>query len=139
MARFLVEKAAAKARTADELFIEIAATIPARAEREAFLAKKTGFLRIAAQEVSKAKAVAVGGESSGEVAVSQGTGELTRENVAKASEIAARYLGPVAKILAERAARRTDTLRGLYAILAGHLKEGPERSQFLRDAGYPES
>lgn len=139
MARFLVEKAAAKARTADELFTEIAATIPARAEREAFLAKKAGFLRSAPQEVSKAKAVAVGGESSGEVAVSQGTGELTRENIAKASEIAARYLGPVAKILAERAARRTDTLRGLYAILADHLKEGPERSQFLHDAGYPES
>ena len=136
MARFLVEKAAAKARTPDELFAQIASTIPSEREREAFLAKKSEFLRLAPVQPEMAKAAAAGSGSSAAVSVSPVNGALNPEDVAKAAELAARYLGPVSRILAARAARRADSLRGLYAILAEHLKEGPERTQFLRDAGY---
>ena len=139
MARFLVEKAAATAKTPEELFAQIASTIPVQKEREIFLAKKQGFLRIVPAQVAKTKAVAVGGEGSVEVRAVPNGVELTAEAIAKASELMARYLGPVSRILAARAAQRTNTLKGLYSILAEHLKEGPERNQFLRDAGYPEA
>ena len=137
MARFLVERAAATAKTAEELFAQIAATLPAQVEREAFLGKTREFLRIVPGQPAKAKAVTAGGEQSQDRVVSADAGELNPENVLKAAELAARYLGPVSKILATRAAQRTNTLRGLYTLLSEHL-QGAERNQFLRDAGYSE-
>jgi len=138
MARFLVKKAAAVAKTAEELFAQIASTIPEQVEREAFLAKKQKFLLLVAPvQPAKAKAAAVGGEQSKDVAASSDAGELNPENILKAAELVARYLGPVSKILAARAAQRTNTLRGLYTILGEHLEDA-ERNQFLHDAGYPE-
>jgi len=139
MARFLIEKAAAVAKTPDELFAQIAATIPVAAEREVFLAKKQGFMRAHPAQAPIVKAVAMGGESSVEVPVSQNGEEIDADSIKRASDLAARYLGPVSQILAARAAKRAGTLRGLYLSLAEHLKDGAERTQFLRDAGYPES
>ena len=139
MARFLVEKAAATAKTPEELFAQIAATIPAHGEREAFLAKKQEFLRVAPLQTPKVKAVAVGGDSSISESVSQENGGLTADDISRASKLVALYLGPVSQILVARAAQRTGTVRGLYQILAEHLKDGPERAQFLCEAGFPES
>lgn len=138
LARLLVERAAAKARTAEELFAQIAASIPAQSERSAFLAKKESFLRIGSAQTTKVKAAAAGTGESKEVSASVGTGALKEEDVAKAAERLARYLGPLSKILTARAAQRTTTVEALYASLAQHLKAGAERAQFLRDAGYPE-
>ena len=136
LARFLVEKAAAKARTADELFAQIASTIPSQREREVFLAKKGEFLRVASVQEAMAKAVGSGQSSIG--SASRAERALNPEDIAKAAELAALYLGPVSRILATRAAEHADNLRGLYMHLAGYLKDGSERAQFLRDAGYPE-
>ena len=139
MARFLVEKAAATAKTPDELFSQIAASIPAVAEREAFLARKQEFLRVSPAPAPRAKAASVGGESSGDVAVSHEDAGLSPDAVKKASDLAARYLGPLSHILAARAAQRANSVKGLYLLLAEHLKEGEERTKFLRDAGYLDS
>jgi Caspase domain len=64
---------------------------------------------------------------------------LSPADIQRASESIARYLGPISGILAKRAAQRSDNLRCLYMILAGYLKEGPERTKFLNEAGFPES
>jgi hypothetical protein len=48
----------------------------------------------------------------------------------------ARYVGPVAKILAERAASRAANEKALYLALAEHVQNPSERARFLRDAGY---
>jgi hypothetical protein len=137
MARFMVEKAATTAKTPAELFAQIAASIPATEEREAFLSRKQEFLRIASPQA--ARVVAVGGGSSGSVTISPDGGDLNPDSIKKAAELAARYLGPLSQILAARAAQRANGLKGLYLILAEHLKEGEERTRFLRDAGYPDS
>lgn len=138
MARFLVEKAASAAKTPEELFAQIAATIPVQREREIFLAKKQGFLLIVPEQVAKTKAVAVGGKQAVEVSAAPVGLELTAEAMVEACELLARYVGPVSRILVARAGQRTSTLRGLYMVLSEHLKEGTERNQFLHDAGYPE-
>jgi hypothetical protein len=65
--------------------------------------------------------------------------KLNPADLHKASELLALYLGPISRILTERAARRSDSLCGLYMILADHLKDNSERTQFLREAGFPES
>ena len=84
------------------------------------------------------KGAAAGAGESTDTSVPRGGSELNPAEIDKAAELAARYLGPISRILAERAARRADSLPGLYMILAGHLKE-TERAQFLRDAGYSQS
>jgi hypothetical protein len=65
--------------------------------------------------------------------------KLNPADLHKASELLAHYLGPVSRILTERAARRSDSLCGLYMILADHLNDNSERARFLREAGFPES
>lgn len=65
--------------------------------------------------------------------------QMNPADIRKASESIARYVGPISKILTERAARRSNSLRDLYIILAGYLKEGSERTKFLNEAGFPES
>lgn len=65
--------------------------------------------------------------------------QMNPADIHKASESIARYVGPISKILTERAARRSNSLRDLYIILAGYLKEGPERTKFLNEAGFPKS
>ena len=139
IARFIVEKAAAKARSREELLAQIASTISSPHDREAFLAKKKQFLCTPPPPGGQTvKGAAAGAGESTDTSVPRGGSELNPAEIDKAAELAARYLGPISRILAERAARRADSLRGLYMILAGHLKE-TERAQFLRDAGYPQS
>jgi len=138
IARFIVEKAAAKAKNQDELFSQIASTISSPHDREVFLSKRKQFVCTAPPEVQTANAAAAGAGQSTDTSVPRTGPALNPADIGKAAELAARYLGPISRVLAERAARRADSLRGLYVTLAGHLKEN-ERSQFLHDAGYPES
>src|SRR6185295_15362720 len=64
--------------------------------------------------------------------------ELTPDVVRRASELLARYLGPVSRILAERTVPRADCVKNFYVLLADHLHNEAERSRFLREAGFPE-
>jgi eukaryotic-like serine/threonine-protein kinase len=136
IASFIVEKAAAKAKTQDDLFDQLASKLPTQRERDTFLARKSEFVQVAPLEVQIAKAPAAGPDQSTTISVPQGN-RLSAAEIRKASELAARYLGPMSQILAERAAKRADNLHGLYVMLAGYLKSDLERTQFLRDAGFP--
>jgi len=41
------------------------------------------------------------------------------------------YLGPVAKVVVDRAARKCSTLEQLYEMLAGEIASPAERARFL--------
>jgi len=138
IAGFIVQKAAAKAKDQDELFGQLALMLSSQKDRQAFLAKKKEFLRIPPPEIQRVKGAAGGGEKQADATIRRG-GELNPADLHKASELLAHYLGPISRILTERAARRSDSLCGLYMILADHLKDNSERTQFLREAGFPES
>jgi serine/threonine-protein kinase len=135
IARFIVEKAADKARDQDEFFAQVAASIISPQEGQVFLSKKKEFLRIRPVRLPTAEAATAGPESQ-VVTAADRRSPLTSEEIRKASELIAVYLGPVSKILAERAAQRSATLHDLYLLLASHLKEGPERTKFLKEAGF---
>jgi class 3 adenylate cyclase len=49
----------------------------------------------------------------------------------------AHYVGPMAKILVQRAAQQTTSLDALHHCLAEHLATAQEKSQFLRESGIP--
>jgi hypothetical protein len=138
MARIIVERATKKAKDPDDFFALVATSISSPADRQAFLARKKEFLRIQPMQLPIAKAVAVGSESQAVTFVPQ-RAELNAEDIHKASELISVYLGPISRVLAERAAQRSASLRDLYLILSGYLKEGPERTKFLSEAGFPEA
>jgi serine/threonine-protein kinase len=53
-----------------------------------------------------------------------------------ATRCLSRYLGPLAKILVQRAAHNTSDLAALYRMLAEHLPTAQEKTSFLREAGF---
>jgi serine/threonine protein kinase len=140
IASFIVDKTAAKAKNQEEFFSQLASSLPSQKDRQIFLTKKKDFVRVQPLEmpVAKAAAVAMGSENRAVTVVPQAV-RLNPGDISKAVELMAHYVGPISGILAERAARRADDLRGFYLILASHLNEGDERSKFLTDAGFPES
>jgi serine/threonine-protein kinase len=126
----------------------LASTLHVEADRTAFLARRNELLRGLTRPVSGAPQfdtqtmprmetqTRAGNPVAQSVAQSVA---LTPAGIRHAGELLARYLGPVAKILAERAAPRAASEQALYAALAEHLQNPAERSRFLHDAGFPES
>jgi hypothetical protein len=142
MAGMIVRKAAAKTKDPRELLKILASTLPSEKDRRAFLARKNELLHGLTQ-IHPLVDLSAKGTQMGSVAqilpVSPAASELTPEAVRYASELLARRVGPISRVLAERAAKRADSLRALYALLAEHLEDSAERARFLSEAGFPES
>jgi serine/threonine-protein kinase len=45
------------------------------------------------------------------------------------------FIGPIARVVARRAARQTNDRTEFLELLAGHIDSPPERMRFLADAG----
>jgi tetratricopeptide (TPR) repeat protein/predicted Ser/Thr protein kinase len=65
--------------------------------------------------------------------------ELTPAALGQAARLLAPHVGPIAGVLAKRAAQRADSLRSLYLLLAEYVENQTHRARFLRDAGFPDS
>ncbi len=146
IAGIVVKRTAAKANDPNDLITQLAATLNVESDRKAFLARKNELLRsltvpVAASpssaEASGAVAAATGSHASTQV--SDVLVPLTPERIRHATELITRYVGPVAKILVERAAARAENEKRLYGLLAEHVQNPAERARFLRDAGYPQA
>jgi serine/threonine protein kinase len=141
MAGIITRKSASKAKDPKELLAILASTLPSEKDRHAFLARKGELLhdviqiqRVGESPVKETKGASVAHPlPSGSV-----TPELTPQAIRRASELLARHLGPISRVLAERAAQHADSLRALYLTLAKHLEDDDERAQFLREAGFRE-
>ena len=48
----------------------------------------------------------------------------------------ARYLGPIAKVIAKKTPGRPSDLRAYYRQLAQNITDPADRGRFLKDAGY---
>ena len=138
MARLIVQRAAANAKNQEHLFALVVSALSSERDRQAFLARKEECLSAPAETQSGARSP-IGGGSTEAAALAAGSATLNAADIRRASELLARYLGPVSRILAQRAVKRADNVRGLYLILAEHLTDRSERSRFLREAGFPET
>jgi len=137
IAGILVQKFATQVKNANELFVLLASTISSPKDRDAFLARKEELLKNVAS-IQGGKAGSSGkGTALGSIAPTEE--ELTPDAIRRAADLLARYVGPISQIMTDRAAKRADCVRTLYLILSDHLKDGPERSRFLLEAGFPES
>jgi ubiquinone biosynthesis protein UbiJ len=59
---------------------------------------------------------------------------LTPEAAQRASQLLARYLGPIAAIITRRAAQTATDEAHLYAMLAERVVDGAERERFMTEA-----
>jgi eukaryotic-like serine/threonine-protein kinase len=58
---------------------------------------------------------------------------LTEESTQRASQLLARYIGPIAMIVTRKAAKTVTDEAQLYALLAEKIDAGPERDRFIRE------
>jgi hypothetical protein len=124
MASIIVQRAASKAKDQKELFDLLASTLPSQKDRQAFLDRRDELLHVVAQ-IQPVKEISMA--------------EITPDAIRHAAELLARYVGPISRVLTERAVPRADSLRALYLILGEHLRDRAERTRFLLEAGFPES
>jgi hypothetical protein len=131
VAKIVVRKAASRARDTEELYALLAENLERDEDRKKFLAGKvegrTQFKRESpAQPTAHVAATAP--------ATSAPPIELPREVIDRATAVLARYVGPIAGVLAKRAAPRADSARALYLLLAQHIETEADRARFLQDA-----
>jgi len=123
IARVLVRSAASEASDTPSLIQALAAKIERSPDREAFL-RSAGFASVTrGRSVSDAESDRV---STG------GGAKLTPEYIARAAQLLAVHMGPIAKVLAKRAAQPGFSQEQFVAALAAHLTDDGERARFLR-------
>jgi eukaryotic-like serine/threonine-protein kinase len=118
MARILVRDAAATTASRQELYQLLARHLQSPEERRQFLL------------FAERNAPAGPG-------VTPGIGPalpLTPEGTQRASQLLARYIGPIATIVTRKAASTASDEAQLYALLAEKIAAGPERDRFIREA-----
>jgi eukaryotic-like serine/threonine-protein kinase len=138
MASVIVQRTASKAKDPNELFEALAAMLPSQTDRQAFLAKRDELLKGIAHVQATKEHSAVGGTTQAS-SDARRAAELTPAAIRHAADSLTRYLGPIARVLTERAAQRANSIRELYLILAEHLKDRTERARFLSEAGITET
>lgn len=126
LARVLVRREAGRAGDCEQLIRVLAESITDADEREHFLE------RVSAHDAGLGSPSAdtqppIEGEADAAVGLTLADGEL-----AALSQRLAASLGPIAKVLVKRSARRAASYAELVRILAAEIPEGPQRERFLR-------
>jgi serine/threonine-protein kinase len=116
LSKVLVRRAAAQTTDLDELHRLLAEGLSAQ-ERDAFLAGRA---------LPRAP----------EPAAARPSGALTPELVERATRRLARDLGPIARVVAGKAAAQAGDHRQFILLLAEHLGEAAERARFLAEFGF---
>ena len=137
VARVVVRKAAPKARDSRELYALLAEHLEREEDRRAFLAGRTESVWIQDSGQSPAEATIAAAPATPAKAEAAAM-EIKPEEIDRAAARLARYVGPIAGVLAKRTARRAADVRALYLLLADHVESKADRSRFLREAGFPE-
>ena len=137
MAGIIVQRTAAESQDPKEMFALLAARLPTKKDRDAFLARRDELLRGFAQIQSVDEGS--GARDTSQSSTAEREAELTPDSIRHAADLLARYVGPISRVLTERALKRADSLRSLYLILGEHLKDDRERARFLLEAGFPQS
>jgi hypothetical protein len=73
------------------------------------------------------------GDTGHAVRSAKATIPLTDASIKRGGRVLARFVGPIALVLSRRAAQDAQDERGYFELLAAHLSDPGERSQFFRD------
>ncbi len=120
VAKVLVRRAARGTLDVDQLYLLLADKLEAEEDRKAFMATRSKLA--GATHASTIRAA------------TQGEATLTPEKIDAALRILAVYIGPIAKVIARKAAAQTGSAQRFYLLLAESLPEA-ERKRFLDEVG----
>jgi len=126
MAKLLVKQCVRTASDGPALVDMLAKYVPDEANRQAFIAAAMGKM--------PAGAPAEDEEESPTDRFSRNLIEAPA--VETAAKRLARYLGPIARVIAKKTPGRPSDLRAYYRQLAENIADPADRSRFLKDAGY---
>jgi serine/threonine protein kinase len=149
MAKFLLKKAAAKADGMDELCELLLPHIPSEHGRAQFgdavalLKKKLaasgtgcGAPGTGTRSVAGAPASTRLGAASGRSTI-RAPEAFDEDFAERATQRLTVFIGPIARVVAKRAARQTNDRAEFLQLLAEHIESPPERSRFLAEASAP--
>jgi hypothetical protein len=135
LAKVYVRRAAGKTTSAVELYQTLAANLEKEEDRRVFLAKRMEFADGKLSAPSSTLAPAQAGTSLTTHDDISSPGEISPAAIEQAARRLAPHIGPIAPVLARKEAKRADSLRNLYELLAEHLVDPAERKRFLKAAG----
>ena len=125
IARHLIRAANKNSATLLDLCMNLASHIPAKKDQEVFLKRCRDELGLPIPVGASEECGCAPEESAGKA------GELSAAVVEKAKRELAAYIGPVAKLVVDRAASKALSAQDLYEALAGEIGSPEEREQFL--------
>jgi serine/threonine-protein kinase len=125
MARILVRRSAKTTTDGPALVRLLAGNIPSEREGKAF----------AAAALEKVFAVTEPEEAPDRSSPDLSNKPIEAADIDKATGRLAPYVGPIAKVMAKKAAAQARDLKGFYERLAENLDPG-DRARFLKDVGY---
>ena len=129
VAKVMIRRGAASTCDIDRLYRMLAENLTNPDERAAFLAGRQRLQGVLPRE---AGATAVPGAAE----QAPGTGltvQLTPDAIEQATRQLATYLGPIAKVVAKKAATQATSRRHFHQLLAEKLTDPAERARFLQD------
>jgi serine/threonine-protein kinase len=127
VAKVMVRRAAQQTTDVQQLYRLVAESLGDTEERTAFLATRPQGQPRAPGEP--------GTLTSASVTARGPDAPLSPEAVERAARILAAYLGPIAKVLAKKAAAEAKGLRQFHQLLSAQLADPGERAKFLREVG----
>lgn len=140
MARVMVKRAANETTSIHELYKKLAQRLDTEPERAAFLQRKTE-LGIPLGDADRVEGAVAGvtiheaAARTGTTAPSRETTPLSQELIDRAATALAKTQGPIARVLAGRAAKQAAGAEDFLARLAGELSDPVDRAAFLAAVG----
>ncbi len=132
MARHLIKNAGQRSNTAAEFRSHLLALIPAKADQENFL-KACGDIFSTIEIPAPASAPNLAPVAA--PVTPAGSAFVWEPSVLdRARKDLAHHIGPMAKLLVDRAAAKTKTPEALYEMLAGEIHSPAEREKFQKSA-----
>jgi serine/threonine-protein kinase len=145
MAKIIVRKAAVKTADTVELYALASEAIADAEDRRRFVETVTGATHHETSERSGTRPISVRKGQSAPPQARTRTGTqpvapvpLDQEFVDQTTQRLAAYLGPVARVVARKAAQKAVTQQEFVQLVAGHLGV-QERGAFLREIGFDEA
>jgi len=125
VAKVMVRRAGRRTLDVDELYATMCRELDSEDQRKAFMATRSALTGVPRPGPAGGTAPRGG---------AQADAALTPERIEAAQRRLASYIGPIAKIVAKRAAAQTTSSERFYLLLAESLSEA-ERRRFLEEVG----
>ncbi len=128
VAKVLVRRAAREHKDLNSLVAVVSASIDGHQDRESFCIAMTGRRTV----VPTSPGIA---SQTGPTAPSAAGPALTAQELERATQLLTTYIGPIAKVVARRAAGEGVSRREFFTKVAQSLDSEAQRERFLREAG----